>query len=150
MNRSFRLFLCGLLPAVMGFTLSLLLQSYAASGQTWTALGLFGVVFWAFAGWKLSSPRERPWQTTALVHLPALVAWGLAMYQILLRGAWFSNALGGVSQSFFLPFLTPAMALAALFPTDSLWPAFTLAFAVMLLSFWLGACWKQRRYQKKR
>lgn len=149
MKRSVQLFLCGLLPAVVGFALSFLLQRYTASHLTWTALGLFGPVFWAFAGWKLASPREQPWLTTALVHLPALVAWGLAMYQILLRCAWFSNALGGVSQCFFLPFLTPAMALAAYFPTDSLWPAFTLAFALMPLNFRLGVWLKQKQYQKK-
>ena len=150
MKRSLRLFLWGLLPAVLGLAMSFLLQRYTASPQTWSALGMFAPVFWALAGWKLASPRETPWLTTAFVHGPALLLWLLTLYQILGRGAWFQSALGGVCQCFFLPFLTPAMALASLFPTASLWPAFTLAFALMLVSFWLGAFLKQRHFTIKR
>ena len=144
MKTSLRLLLCGLLPAPMGFCMSLLLQNYVASGQTWAALGFFGPLFWFFAGWKLHSGRRPLWQRTFLVHVPALTAWCLAMYQILLRESWFPSALGAVSQHFFLPFLTPAFALTAAVPSQSLWPAFTAAFLLMLLSFYLGGLAKQK------
>ena len=149
MKRPVRLFLCGLLPAAPGFAMSMLLRRCTASALTWTALGMFAPLFWAFAGWQLASPREKPWQTVAFVHGPALLLWLLSLYQILWRGAWLQSALGGVCQCFFLPFLTPAMALAAAFPTPSLWPAFTLAFALMPASFWLGLGMKHVYFKKK-
>ena len=147
MKPSVRLLLCGFLPALIGFGMSLLLHNYRASGQTWAALGLFGPLFWFFTGRKLHTGRIPLWQSTLLVHLPALVAWCLALYQILLRGSWFPSALGAVSQQFFLPFLTPAFALTAALPGNSLWPAFTAAFLMMPLCFYLGGLAKGKRYQ---
>lgn len=65
--------------------------------------------------YKIRSPKDTALRNAISIHVPALAVFLLAMYQVYLRGEYWPNALGILTQFYYLPVIALAARIVNLF-----------------------------------
>jgi len=112
-NQSLKLLLLGLTPFVAGTALNAAIPTVFQSFSVLHSTVLLGV--WGFMSYKIRSPKDTALRNAISIHVPALAVFLLAMYQVYLRGEYWPNALGILTQFYYLPVIALAARIVNLF-----------------------------------
>lgn len=132
----------GLLPFLAGYMLETLALAQPDAMLPYKLIALICLLLWALAGWALCGKAPIS-KVSAAVHGPAFLVLALLICQELISGHYWHNALGILTQLYYLPVLALTHMLTAW--THVLWPAYMSAFLLMYAAFYAGGCWRKRR-----
>lgn len=143
MKRTLKLIFVGLLPWLAGELVNRTVLFFPVPMLVWNLI-LLGL--WGFLGYILIQPGRNVWAQTGLMHLFGAVMLVLNLVQQLAVHAWWPGILGSAAQLYFIPALQFGMYLVKpfiVFPKvitmDLFWPAYPVAFGIMIVVCLVGA-----------
>jgi len=133
----------GLLPLLLGLALQILLIAQQTLLLPYFWLGIVFLIVWATLGYHLCGWDDSIAAVTVRAHAIALAFLLINLFQTLILGHFFANALGSLTQSYFLILLNLGTSLVP-GNTIQLWMAELAAFILMVGAFYAG-CRIRRR-----
>lgn len=140
-------FLLGLIPLVLGFLYNYLMM-LPFPWILWQFIGFILLVLWGVLARKTAY-----WDSGAFLHTVKMNALGLVLLVLVLVQElavhhYFDNLLGILSQSYFLPFMWPALMIesiwAAIAEISYLWQSCVIAYCLMFAASYVGS--RVKRY----
>lgn len=133
--------LMGLMPFAVGYIESVLLNWTNFPAQLWVSVVL--LAGWGAIAFALYAEGDSAFWNTALLQIPAGVVLALLLYQELVRGAYWGNTAGVLTQVYYFPVLALGFSFTQAF--SRVWPAYIACFVLMALAALVGGTARARR-----
>lgn len=135
--------LMGLMPFTVGYIemASANWVRFPAQAQMWFSVLL--LVGWGAIAYALFAEGDSAFQNAARMNAPAVIVLALLLFQEIVRGAYWPNLAGILTQAFYLPTLPVGFLLTQGF--SRVWPAYSAGFALMALASVIGGTARARR-----
>ena len=134
-------FLLGLTPFLLGWSLDKIMLLGILPPLFWLSFAMLALWFWF--GRLACRGSGSPFPALLLLNLPAALVLILVLIQELIRGAYWFNPVGLLSQLFYLPMLNLSFTFTAW--ASRVWPAYVLSFLLMTGASLLGCRSLNRR-----
>ena len=133
-----KLFLCliGFLPLGVGFTMNWFMMQYQDSVLPYRWIGICLLLCWAGLGFFTYHLKESAKVSACAVHLAALIALLLNVYQEVVLGRYWGNLLSVFTQFFYLPVLNISFTLTSW--SSHVWVAYIAGFLLMCSAYLIG------------
>ena len=122
-------------PFLLGWILDKTLLLGIMPPLFWLSFAMLALWFWF--GRLVSRSAENPTAALLLFNLPAALDLTLVLIQELIRGAYWLNPIGGLTQFFYLPVLNLSFSLTVW--SSRVWPAYVVSFLLMAAASQLGS-----------
>ncbi|MBS4053523.1 MAG: hypothetical protein KGZ64_01960 [Thermaerobacter sp.] len=137
MPRTRLLMLLGLTPFLIGFVLNAAFLTVLQAHFQLLSAVLLGL--WGYLSYRLRNPQDSALKNAMLLQVPAFAVLLLVIYQAYLRGEFWPNAFGRLTQFYYLPVIPLAAQIARLFfDAVGSWQLYTLGFALMFVASLVG------------
>src|SRR5690606_38325650 len=105
-------------------------------------IGILILVFWLLLGFITCKIEKTPYHSALFIHIPALIALLLIMYQDIVLERFWSNMIGIATQFYFLPLIHISGSIGGML-SYYLWSDCLIAFLLMYGSYSLGSYLKK-------
>ena len=137
MKRTWLLLLVGLMPLLAGVALDAATPRFSQSYSVLLSAALLGL--WGYLSYKVRRPQDTALTHAIMMQVPAFAVLLLVIYQVYVQGEFWPNAVGMMTQLYYLPVMALVARIARLFFDDiGLGLMFLVGFAVMLVASLVG------------
>lgn len=142
------LLLIGFIPFAVGYGLNaLMLGAYYDTALPYGWIGVSMLVIWFGLGMLARPLGESAFQSAMVVHIPGLLVLALILYQELVLGQYWLNAVGFATQLFFLPLIYLSGIIT--FFASAMSAVYISAFLLLFTAFWLGGRLRTHRQKQQ-
>lgn len=140
--RKLWLAILGFIPLAIGCVMNWLMMTFSQTVFPYILISIAFLAFWAWLGF-ISYKFNKEGKAIFFIHLPAVLALVLNLYQEVVLGHYWGNLLGICTQFFFLPVLNVSYLLTSW--SSRLWSAYIAGFLLMCLTYFIGYALKKRQ-----
>lgn len=140
-KRSWLLLLLGFTPFMAGGVLDAAMRTGLQANSVLISAVLLGM--WGYLSYRMRSPEGTALTNAITMQLPAFAVLLLVMYQVYMRGEFWPNAFGILTQLYYLPVSSLAARIARLFSdVIGLWEVYTAGFTAMFVASLVGGAYR--------